>query len=62
MNARPADRWDFDVLVSGTVFLDIVFTDLPRPPSPGTEVWTGGMGSSPVIQPPPGGAIIASVM
>jgi sugar/nucleoside kinase (ribokinase family) len=39
--------WDFDVLVSGMVFLDIVFTDLPRPPSPGTEVWTGGMGSSP---------------
>jgi sugar/nucleoside kinase (ribokinase family) len=39
--------WDFDVLVAGMVFLDIVFTDLPRPPSPGTEVWTGGMGSSP---------------
>jgi len=39
--------WDFDVLVSGMLFLDIVFTDLPRPPSPGTEVWTGGMGSSP---------------
>ncbi|RYV53052.1 carbohydrate kinase family protein [Pengzhenrongella frigida] len=29
------------------VFLDIVFTDLPRAPTPGTEVWTGGMGSSP---------------
>ncbi|MBC7550207.1 MAG: hypothetical protein H7269_04790, partial [Cellulomonas sp.] len=29
------------------VFLDIVFTDLPHAPSPGTEVWTGGMGSSP---------------
>ncbi len=41
------DRWDFDVLIAGTVFLDIVFTDLPCPPSPGTEVWTGGMGSSP---------------
>lgn len=39
--------WDFDVLVSGMVFLDIVFTDLPHAPSPGTEVWTGGMGSSP---------------
>ena len=46
-SADPIDGWDFDVLVSGMVFLDIVFTDLPRPPSPGTEVWTGGMGSSP---------------
>lgn len=45
--ADIADGWEFDVLVSGMVFLDIVFTDLPRPPSPGTEVWTGGMGSSP---------------
>jgi sugar/nucleoside kinase (ribokinase family) len=46
-NAARADHWDFDVLISGTVFLDIIFTDLPCPPSPGTEVWTGGMGSSP---------------
>jgi len=46
-NAARTDHWDFDVLISGTVFLDIVFTDLPCPPSPGTEVWTGGMGSSP---------------
>jgi sugar/nucleoside kinase (ribokinase family) len=46
-NAAQTGHWDFDVLISGTVFLDIVFTDLPRPPSPGTEVWTGGMGSSP---------------
>jgi sugar/nucleoside kinase (ribokinase family) len=45
-SVRP-DRADFDVLVSGMVFLDIVFTDLPCPPSPGTEVWSGGMGSSP---------------
>jgi sugar/nucleoside kinase (ribokinase family) len=46
-NAGQTDRWDFDVLISGMVFLDIVFTDLPCPPSPGTEVWSGGMGSSP---------------
>ena len=46
-NAARTGHWDFDVLISGTVFLDIVFTDLPCPPSPGTEVWTGGMGSSP---------------
>lgn len=48
MSSAGSDgRADFDVLVSGTVFLDIVFTDLPRAPAPGTEVWTGGMGSSP---------------
>jgi sugar/nucleoside kinase (ribokinase family) len=46
-SAAVTGEWDFDVLVSGMVFLDIVFTDLPRPPSPGTEIWTGGMGSSP---------------
>lgn len=45
--AEPIGQPDVDVLVAGMVFVDIVFTDLPRPPSPGTEVWTGGMGSSP---------------
>jgi sugar/nucleoside kinase (ribokinase family) len=29
------------------VFLDIVFTDLQQPPTPGQEIWAGGMGSSP---------------
>src|SRR5690606_40703774 len=43
---RPAD---FDVLLSGSVFFDIVFTDLPAEPPAGTEVCAGGMGS------PPGG-------
>lgn len=37
----------FDVLVAGMVFADVVFTDLPTPPQPGTEVWAGGMGTSP---------------
>jgi len=41
------DQGGFDVLLAGMVFLDIVFTDLPKPPSPGQEIWTGGMGSSP---------------
>ncbi|SHK62216.1 Sugar or nucleoside kinase, ribokinase family [Pseudonocardia thermophila] len=36
-----------DVLMSGTVFLDIVFTGLPHPPKPGTEVWAAGMASCP---------------
>ncbi|UFU05274.1 PfkB family carbohydrate kinase [Ruania halotolerans] len=38
---------EFDVLLAGTVFFDIVFTGFDKPPSPGTEVWTHGMGSSP---------------
>ncbi len=29
------------------VFLDVVFTELPNTPAPGTEVWAAGMGSSP---------------
>ena len=37
----------YDVLVAGMVFVDVVFTELPTPPAPGTEVWAGGMGSSP---------------
>ncbi|MFI9818353.1 PfkB family carbohydrate kinase [Saccharothrix variisporea] len=42
-----ADEPAFDVLLSGTVFLDIIFTGLPRPPAPGTEVWAEGLGSCP---------------
>ena len=41
----------YDVLVAGTVFVDVVFTELPTPPAPGTEVWAGGMGSSPGASP-----------
>jgi sugar/nucleoside kinase (ribokinase family) len=36
-----------DLFVSGTVFLDIVFTGLNRLPAPGEEAWAPGMGSSP---------------
>jgi sugar/nucleoside kinase (ribokinase family) len=36
-----------DLFVSGVVFLDIVFTGLPRLPDPGEEAWAPGMGSSP---------------
>ena len=42
-----ADRSGLDVLLGGPVFFDIIFTDLPAAISPGTEVWAGGMGSSP---------------
>lgn len=37
----------FDVLLSGSVFLDIIFTGLPQRPASGTEVWASGLGSSP---------------
>src|SRR5699024_12276655 len=38
---------ELDVLLTGTVFFDLIFTGFPHPPTPGTEVWTSGMGSSP---------------
>ncbi|KAA2254107.1 carbohydrate kinase family protein [Solihabitans fulvus] len=45
--AEPAEAEIFDVLLSGTVFLDIIFTGLPHPPAAGTEVWAEGLGSCP---------------
>ena len=36
-----------DVLLAGLLFLDLAFTDLEHPPTPGTEVWTGDMGFGP---------------
>jgi len=44
---RTGDAPELDVLLAGTVFFDIVFTDLPDEPAPGTEVWARGMGSGP---------------
>jgi sugar/nucleoside kinase (ribokinase family) len=38
---------DKDVFLTGTVFLDIVFTGLDHAPVRGTESWARGMGSSP---------------
>jgi len=38
---------EFDVLLGGTVFLDIIFTGLAALPVGGTEVWADGMGSCP---------------
>ncbi|MGO1320208.1 MAG: PfkB family carbohydrate kinase [Galactobacter sp.] len=38
---------ELDVLMAGMLFMDIVFTDLPSAPQPGTEIWAGGMGTSP---------------
>ncbi|MGY0486631.1 carbohydrate kinase family protein [Streptomyces sp. WG-D5] len=42
----PADP-PYDVYLTGTVFLDIVFTGLDSAPVRGTESWARGMGSSP---------------
>lgn len=46
-DSRSASDPEFDLLLSGSVFLDIVFTGLEHLPSPGTEVWADGMGSCP---------------
>ncbi|MET3809548.1 carbohydrate kinase family protein [Arthrobacter sp. UYEF3] len=44
---RPTSAEGFDLLLTGTVFQDIIFTGLPHAPRPGTEVWSEGMGSCP---------------
>ncbi|AWW36731.1 MULTISPECIES: carbohydrate kinase family protein [Streptomyces] len=36
-----------DVLLTGLLFYDLVLTGLGGPPTPGEEIWTAGMGSSP---------------
>ncbi|KAB2341112.1 carbohydrate kinase family protein [Actinomadura rudentiformis] len=38
---------DVDVLLSGLLFHDLVFTGLDQPPKPGTEAWSTGMGAGP---------------
>lgn len=44
---RGTDDAGPDLLLTGSVFLDIIFTGLAALPSPGTEVWSEGMGSCP---------------
>jgi sugar/nucleoside kinase (ribokinase family) len=46
---RPDDGPDGgpDVFLSGLLFWDIGFTGLGAPPTPGAEVWSRGMGTSP---------------
>ncbi|MFI6493344.1 carbohydrate kinase family protein [Streptomyces sp. NPDC050564] len=36
-----------DVLLTGLLFYDLVLTGLGKPPTPGEEIWTEGMGVSP---------------
>ncbi|WP_149831189.1 carbohydrate kinase family protein [Streptomyces tailanensis] len=45
LRAQTAPPWD--VYLTGTVFLDIIFTGLDSAPVRGTESWARGMGSSP---------------
>ncbi|MCG7308930.1 carbohydrate kinase family protein [Brachybacterium sp. ACRRE] len=44
---RTPEDPPLDVLLSGTVFFDIVFTGLERMPAPGEELWSEGLGSCP---------------
>jgi sugar/nucleoside kinase (ribokinase family) len=44
---RGPGKPSVDVFMSGTVFLDIVFTGLSTLPAAGTEVWAPGMASCP---------------
>lgn len=46
-SARRAGDPSCDVYLTGTVFLDIIFTGLDSAPVRGTESWARGMGSSP---------------
>lgn len=46
-SSRRDDDAPLDVLLSGTVFFDLIFTGLPRQPGPGQEVHSAGMGSCP---------------
>lgn len=43
---RPDDP-PLDVVLSGTVFFDLIFTGLKHLPGPGEEIWSQGMGSCP---------------
>ena len=43
----PDVQQPFDVVMQGTVFLDVVFTGLPALPTLGTEIHSEGMGSCP---------------
>ncbi|RMB58177.1 carbohydrate kinase family protein [Tessaracoccus antarcticus] len=44
---RQDDDPPLDVITTGMVFFDIIFTGLPRLPRPGEELWSAGMGSCP---------------
>src|SRR2546430_816086 len=43
----PGHGPKLDVFLSGTVFIDMIFSGLPGLPAPGTELYTAGLGSAP---------------
>jgi sugar/nucleoside kinase (ribokinase family) len=43
----PLDTGDYDIFLSGRVFMDMIFTGLPHLPPPGAELVTDGLGSAP---------------
>ena len=45
--SRTPESPAFDLLLTGPVFLDIIFTGLSSLPEPGEELWSEGMGSCP---------------
>ncbi|KWX00627.1 PfkB domain protein [Carbonactinospora thermoautotrophica] len=48
LRAATGDRdGTLDVALAGPVFMDMIFTGLAGPPTPGTETWTRGLGSAP---------------
>ena len=47
VSLRTPGAPELDVLIWGTVFLDIIFTGLDALPEDGQEVWADGMGSCP---------------
>ena len=44
---RTGDDPPLDVLTTGQLFFDLIFTGLPRLPFPGEELYSDGMGSCP---------------
>ena len=44
---RTPEDPPLDVLTTGTIFFDLIFTGLPRLPEPGEELYSAGMGSCP---------------
>lgn len=44
---RQAEGPGLDVFLTGTVFMDMIFTGLPGLPPPGTELYSSGLGSAP---------------
>lgn len=47
LRGLSADGPAYDVFLSGTVFMDMIFSGMEAPPRPGTEVFTHGLGSAP---------------